>query len=231
MKRNKVAILFILLLLPFTLLAQGREKLEFRTGFKAGVQASTYQNTSLTLEGYNYNNKSQNTRIGYNFSTFFRLTKGRPYIQTEGIFSIDKHNFSFEQNETTAEPSVDTGIPKYRLTTYSVKVPLYVGYKFVDSKPYTMGVFTGPKAKFLFTSLSRQRFNNFEFTSAKEYLDPLTYSWVIGLEVGISNLCFDFIYEVGMNNVSEYIYVPETDKKFQFYRKLNTLSFSLGVTL
>ena len=232
MKREKIATLFILLfLVPLTMVAQEKEKTEFTTGFKAGVQASTYQSTSFNLEGYNYNNKSLNTRIGYTFSTFFRLSKGRPYIQTEGIFSIDKHNFSFEHNETQTEPSVDTGIPKYRLTTYSIKVPLYIGYKFVDSKPYTMGVFTGPKAKFLFTSMSRQQFSNFDFTNAKEYLDPLTYSWVIGLEVGISNLCFDFIYEVGMNNASEYIYIPESDKKFKFNRKLNTLSFSLGVTI
>ena len=232
MKRENIAILFILMLLaPLTLMAQEKEKFEFSTGFKAGVQASTYQHTAFNLEGYNYNNKSLNTRIGYTFSTFFRLSKGRPYIQTEGIFSIDKHYFSFERTDAPTAPSVDTGIPRYRLTTYSVKVPLYIGYNFVDSKPYTMGVFTGPKAKFLFTSMSRQRFNNFDFTSAEESLDPLTYSWVIGLEVGISNLCFDFIYEVGMNNASKYIHIPESDKRFYFDRKLNTLSFSLGVTI
>ena len=101
----------------------------------------------------------------------------------------------------------------------------------MDSKPYRMGVFTGPKAKFLFTSLCKQEFNNFEFKEAKEELDPLTFSWVIGLEVGISNLCFDFIYQIGMNNASEYIYIPESDKRFYFDRHLNTLSFSLGITL
>lgn len=231
MKRKITILLFALLSLPITLTAQETAKLKFDAGFKAGVQASTYQNTVFTLEGYKYNNKSQNTRIGYTFSSFFRLAKGRPYIQTEGTFSIDKHNFSFEHDRQTTTPDIDAGIPKYRLTTYAIKVPLYVGYNFVDSKPYRMGVFTGPKAKFLFTSLSKQEFNNFEFKEAKEELDPLTFSWVIGLEVGISNLCFDFIYQIGMNNASEYIYIPESDKRFYFDRHLNTLSFSLGITL
>lgn len=229
-RSNKLILLTLLLFLPLIATAQTGKKLKFDTGFKAGVQASTYQQTDFTLTGYNYNNKSQNTRIGYTLSSFFRLRKGRAYIQTEGVFSIDKHNFSFESDAPTT-PDIVAGIPRYRLTTYSIKVPLLLGYNFVDSEPYKMGVFTGPKAKFLFTSLSKQKFDNFSFSSAKEYLNPLTYNWVIGLEIAISNLCFDFVYQIGLNNTSEYIYIPSTGQRFNFDRNINTLSFSLGVTL
>ena len=229
MRRDSKCILFlIMLLLPLTLPAQNKQKVKFDVGFKGGVQAGIYKQTELTLDGYKYNNKSQNTRIGYTLSSFFRLTKGRTYIQTEGTFSIDKHNFSFER---TIADDTENAVPRYRLTTYSVKVPLLIGYNFVDSEPYRMGFFTGPKAKFLFTSLSEQQFDNFNFQSAKEYLDPLTFSWVVGLEVGIANLCFDFVYQVGMNNASKYIYIPETGNRFHFNRNINILSFSLGVTL
>lgn len=229
-RSNKLILFVLLLLLPLITTAETGKKLKFDAGFKAGVQASTYQQTDFTLAGYNYNNKSQNTRIGYTLSSFFRLRKGRTYIQTEGAFSIDKYNFSFE-SDSQLPTDVDAAIPRYRLTTYSVKVPLLFGYNFVDSEPYKMGVFTGPKAKFLLTSLSEQKFDNFSFQSAKEYLKPLTYNWVIGLEIAISNLCFDFVYQVGLNNTSEYIYIPETGHRFNFDRNVNTLSFSLGVTL
>ena len=217
-----------LLIVSFTLYAQ--ERLQLNTGFKAGVQASTYQQTEFTLEGYKYNKKSQNTRIGYTFSSFLRLSKGRPYIQTEGIFSIDKYNFSFEPaDEISGEEN--NIIPRYKLTTYSIHVPLLLGYNFVNSETYKMSVFTGPKAKLLFTSLSKQEFANFPFADAKEKLDPLTFSWVVGLEVTIANICFDFVYQVGLNNTSRYIYIPESGEKFKFNRNVDILGFSLGVTL
>ncbi len=224
---KKLCATLLLLIIPFAIEAQ--DKIKFNTGFKAGVQASTYQQTKFTLEGYSYNKKSLNTRIGYTFSGFLRLSKGRPYIQTEGIFSIDKYNFSFEaENPVTGN---EEAIPRYKLTTYSVHVPLLAGYNFVNTDTYKMSVFTGPKAKFLFTSLSKQKYMNFPFADAKEELDPLTFSWVLGLEVSIANICFDFVYQVGMNNTSKYIYVPETQEKFLFNRNVDVLGFSLGVTL
>lgn len=224
---KKSCLILTLLLISFTLEAQ--DKLKLNTGFKAGVQASTYHQTTFTLEGYNYNNKSLNTRIGYSFSGFLRLSKGRPYIQTEGIFSIDKYNFSFEPEDVITNES--DNIPRYKLTTYSIQVPLLLGYNFVNTRTYKMSVFTGPKAKFLFTSLSKQRFDNFPFGDAKEELDPLTFSWVVGLEVSIANICFDFIYQIGLNNTSKYIYIPETKERFLFNRNIDVLGFSLGVTL
>lgn len=219
----------ILLFLFISCILNAQDKFKLSTGIKAGVQASTYQQTEFTLEGYNYNKKSLNTRIGYTFSGFLRLSKGRPYIQTEGIFSIDKYNFSFEpKNIITNDENL---IPRYKLTTYSIHVPLLFGYNFVNTQTYKMSVFTGPKAKFLFTSLSDQKYINFPFSEAKEYLDPLTFSWVLGLEVNIANICFDFVYQVGLNNTSKYIYIPETKEKFLFNRNIDVLGFSLGVTL
>lgn len=230
MKRSSFILALTFTLISSAINAQMERKLHFATGFKAGVQASTYQNTQFNLEGYSYNKKSLNTRIGYTISSFFRLSKGRPYIQTEGIFSIEKHNFCFEINNESSKP-IEYGIPRYRLTTYSIQMPLLFGYYFVDSPPYRMGIFTGPKAKFLFTSLSKQHFDNFEFQKAKEYLDPLTFNWEIGLEVNIANICFDFTYQIGLNNTSRYIYLPETDERFQFKRNISVLGFSLGVNL
>ncbi len=224
---KRTCAILTLLFISFALNAQ--DKIQLNTGFKAGVQASTYQNTKFTLEGYNYNKKSLNTRIGYTFSSFLRASKGRPYIQTEGIFSIDKHNFSFEPESGTANN--ENVIPLYKLTTYSIQVPLLFGYNFVNTETYKMGVFTGPKAKILFTSLSNQEFLNFPFAEAKEKLDPLTFSWVVGLEVSIANICFDFVYRIGLNNTSKYILIPETGEKFLFDRNIEVLGFSLGVIL
>ena len=225
MKKSCIILLFLLI----SSAIDAQDKFKLNTGFKAGVQACTYQQTEFTLEGYNYNKKSLNTRIGYTFSGFLRLSKGRPYLQTEAVFSIDKYNFSFEPE---SGPTNDEKlIPRYKLTTYSMQVPLLVGYNFVNTEQYKMSVFTGPKAKFLLPSLSEQRFDNFPFSDAKEELDQLTFSWVLGLEVNIANICFDFIYQLGLNNTSKYIYIPDTGKQFLFNRNVDVLGFSLGVTL
>ena len=210
--------------------AQEESKLKLNAGLRIGVQANTYHNTRFDIEGYDYNNTSQNTRIGYTVSGFFRAGKNRMFLQTEATLSTEKHNFSFEP-ETESLSSTMTSPPRYRQTNYSIQVPLLLGHYFVNSDQYKMGVFTGPKARFLFTSLSKQEFDNIEFKNAKEYLDPLTYSWVLGLEVNIANLCFDFMYELGLSNVSQYIDIPEKGKRYRFDRNINALCFSLGIIL
>ncbi|MBR6806638.1 MAG: PorT family protein [Bacteroidaceae bacterium] len=230
MKKGLVTAIIGILLTALPAHSQEESKLQFNGGLRVGVQANTYHNTSFNIEGYNYNNTSQNTRIGYTISSFFRLGKNRLFVQTEATLSTEKHNFSFEPEEEVPG-TVLKATPRYRQTNYSLQVPLLIGYYFVDSSPYKMGVFTGPKARILFTSLGEQDFDNFEFQKAKEYLEPLTSSWVVGLEVNIANLCFDFMYEVGMNNVSEYIFIPETGTRYNFNRNINALSFSLGVIL
>ena len=94
-----------------------------------------------------------------------------------------------------------------------------------------MAVYTGPKAQFIFTTLTKQQFDDFEFSTAKEYLEPLTFNWALGLEVSIANICFNFMYELGMNNTSKYLYIPGNNTTFYFNRNVNALSFSLGVIL
>lgn len=231
MKRG--LLLAIVSILSFAIIpthAQEKSKVKLNGGLRIGVQANTYHNTRFDIEGYDYNNTSQNTRIGYTLSGFFRVSKNRLFLQTEATLSTEKHNFSFDP-ETGNLSTTMTSPPRYRQTNYSIQVPLLLGNYFVNSDQYKMGVFTGPKARFLFTSLSKQDFDNFEFRNAKEYLDPLTYSWVLGLEVNIANLCFDFVYELGLSNASQYILVPETGKRYRFDRSINALSFSLGVIL
>ncbi len=230
MKKSLITAIVGILLTALPVHSQEESKLQINGGFRFGVQANTYHNTYFDLEGYNYNNTNQNTRIGYTLSGFFRVGKNRLFAQTEAILSTEKHNFSFEP-EDEIPGTIMVATPRYRQTNYSLQVPLLLGYYFVDSSPYKMGVFTGPKAKILFTSLGKQEFDNFEFDKAKEYLDPLTYSWVVGLEVNIANLCFDFMYEIGLNNISQYILIPETGSKYRFNRNINALSFSLGVIL
>ena len=211
MKRGLLLAITTILLGILPLHSQEEQKLKFNGGLRIGVQANTYHNIRFNIEGYDYNN----TRL---------------FVQTEAMLSTEKHNFSFEP-ENEQPGTILTTPPRYRQTNYSMQVPLLIGYNFVNSAPYKMGVFTGPKARFLFTSLSKQDFDNFDFGEAKEYLDPLTYSWVLGLEVNIANLCFDFVDETGRSNVAKYIFVPESGKRYRFDRNINALSFSLGVIL
>lgn len=205
-----------------------QEGVKLNFGCKVGFHAATYNTTDFEIEGYRYDGSMiQSNKIGYSVSPFLRLSKKRFYLQTETTLSISRHYFEFIEES----PGDDTGegfIPNYKLTTYCVKVPLLVGYNFVQSGPYGMGLFTGPNAKFVFTSHSKQEFNHFTYDDMQERLRPVVLYWEIGLGVKIGNFFFDFVYDIGISNNARYIYSESTGKRFNTKRTDNLLSFSVG---
>ena len=72
-----------MLLLPLTLPAQNKQKVKFDVGFKGGVQAGIYKQTELTLDGYKYNNKSQNTRI--TTANMISIPQGLPSVASKKL--------------------------------------------------------------------------------------------------------------------------------------------------
>lgn len=229
---HTLSFLMVLLFLPLLLQAQDNSsKLHLNYGLKVGFHAATYNTTIFEIDGYEYDDRIiQSNKIGYSVSPFIRLSKNRYYIQTEATMSISRHNFEF--NETTNkndEPLEGAGKPQYNLTTYCMQVPLLVGYKFVDSGPYGMSFFTGPKAKFVFTGHDKQRFKHFRYTNLEESLRDVVCYWELGFGVKISNICFDFVYDIGLNNSTNGIISKKSGEKFYSKRSDNLLSFSLGI--
>lgn len=220
----------LMILLPCTVVAQEevRHKVKLNGGFKVGFHGATYNSTSFGIDGYEYNERIiQSNKIGYSVSPFIRLTRRRLYIQTEAVMSISRHYFEFK--ELVPDENSASGKPEYKLTTYCMQVPLLFGYNFVKSDPYGMSVFTGPKAKFVFTNYDKQKFSHFNLNQLQEDLEPIVFYWEIGLGVKISRFCFDFVYDIGLNNNARHITSQSPQKIYKSKRSDNLLSFSVGM--
>jgi hypothetical protein len=151
-------------------------------------------------------------------------------MQTEATMSISRHYFEFNdlRPEESLQQTPET-TPQYKLTTYCVQVPLLFGYDFLQSGHYSMSFFTGPNAKFIFTAQDKQEFKHFRYTDLQEQLRPIIYFWKLGLGVKISKVCFDFTYDIGLNNNTRGIISTKSGKKFNAKRSDNLLSFSVGI--
>ncbi len=225
----KSLITIILLVLSANLIAQNSNKLHLNGGVMVGFHAANYNTTEFEIEGYTYDDRRiGSNRIGYSITPFLRLSKNRSYLQIETVLSVSSHNFDF--TETVSESSeLQPANAEYKLRTYCLQIPLLYGYNFVQSNFYGMSVYTGPKAKFIFTSLSKNEFINFRIEDLYEEINPITYYWEIGLGVKIANVMFNFTYDIGLNNTTKGVLSDSMGKRYSAKRSDNILGFSAGI--
>lgn len=226
MKRTLIA--SIILFCTCILSAQDSSKgVKLNYGIKAGFQAVTYNHIEFNIEGYKFNdNTIQSNKIGYTISPFMRVAKGSFYIQTEAVFGITRYHFDFHEtgNNATTPPAE----AEYNLDTYCFQVPLLVGYNFINYDNYGMSVFTGPRTKFILTSLSKQKFSHFKHEELLEELEKRLYYWEIGLGVRINNVFLDITYDWGINTNETEIINKEIGTAYKSKREDSILSFSVG---
>lgn len=224
-------VVYILLMTSCLLSAQeSGNRLRFNVGIKTGFQAITYNDPSFEIENYEYNESTiQSNKIGYTIAPFFRLSYGKLYIQTDAAIGVSRHSFDFTDTRKGSITNVTPNIPQYELRTFCLQVPLLIGYEYIKEGRYGMSVFTGPRTKFIFDSVTKQEFEHFSYYDLHEVLEKRVYFWEIGLGVKIYNVFFDFVYDIGLTNTTKYIEAPKVNKKFPTKRRDNILSFSVGV--
>ena len=223
--------LIIALLAAFPLLATAQEegKVRFNVGVKAGFQAVTYNDPEFDIDGYKFDtNNIQSNKIGYALSAFARVTKNKFYLQTEGTFGITNHSFDFQDKTESNDVNFVPNSTVYDLRTYCIQVPILFGYNIVEQGRYGMSIFTGPRTKFVFTSLSQQNFKHFKYDSLEEVLNNKTYYWEVGLGIKISRVFLDITFDAGLNKVASHIISHSDGKIFTSSRRDNILSFSVG---
>ncbi len=197
-------------------------------GIRAGFQAVTYNGTDFNIKGYKFNeNTIQSNKIGYTINPFVRFTRDEFYLQSEAAVGITLHTFDFIE-ENGAGENFAANVPKYELTTYCIQVPILIGYNFISYRNYQMGVFTGPRTKFILTSQSKQEFSHFTYEDLYEELPDKTYYWEVGLDVKIYNVFFDITYDWEFIKQKSAIISRETGERFECKRSDNVLSFSVG---
>ena len=202
---------------------------KFNYGIKAGFHAVTYDDPSFDIDGYRFDkNCIHSNKIGYTITPFARVTYKRFYLQTEAVLGITHHSFDFLDSNTTDE-GFEPNSTVYNLKTYCAQIPLLFGYNFVDQKLFAMSFFTGPKAKFIFTAHSEQEFIHFNDSSLEEVLKKNCYYWEFGLGVKIDKVFFDFVYDLGLSDASQYIISNRKVNIYSTSRRDNVLSFSVGM--
>ena len=229
--RMRSLIIALVALFPFLTIAQNKGKVRFNAGVKAGFQAVTYNDPEFGIDDYKFDtNNIQSNKIGYAFSAFARVSKNKFYLQTEGAFGITNHSFDFYDGKNNADGIIPNNTV-YELRTYCIQVPILFGYNFVQRGRYGMSIFTGPRTKFVLTSLSEQNFKHFKYYHLEEILNDKIYYWEVGLGIKISRVFLDITFDAGLNKAAKYIKLHDDGRIFTSNRRENILSFSVGVIL
>ena len=222
-------ILTLIIAFPLFATAQEKGKVHFNIGMKAGFQAVTYNDPEFGIEGYKFDtNNIQSNKIGYAISLFARVTKSKFYLQTEGTFGITNHSFDFHDEHANSEMNFVPNNTVYDLRTYCMQVPILFGYNVVQKERYGLSIFTGPRTKFIFTSLSQQQFKHFKYDSLEEILNNKVYFWELGLGIKIIRVFLDITFDAGLNKAASHIVSQSSGKIFASSRRDNVLSFSVG---
>ena len=214
---------------PLFATAQEKGKVHYNIGMKAGFQAVTYNDPDFGIDGHRFDtNNIQSNKIGYALSLFARVTKSKFFLQTEGTFGISNHSFDFHDEPVNTEENFIPNNTVYDLKTYCLQVPILFGYNVVQKGRYGLSLFTGPRTKFIFTSMSQQQFKHFYYEELEEILADKVYFWEIGMGIKISRVFLDITYDAGLNKVASHIVSHSDGKIFTSSRRDNVLSFSVG---
>lgn len=206
----------------------GSSKVNF--GIKGGFNSTMYFVNQFKIKDVTINDIQNNYKVGY-FGTFFiRFNMKRHFLQPEFIYNVSKGEITFDK-KGSQHPDIEPDYATITSTIRTVEVPLLYGYNFVKTGPYGMNFFLGPKVKYVWREKNKIEFSNFDQQGIGEKLFPFNISGIIGLGVSISNILFDFQYEIGMHNISKNVTYDNSEgiSNIVFKRRANVLSFSLGV--
>lgn len=204
-------------------------------GIKGGFNSSMYLVDKFKIKDVTIDEIQNNYKVGYFGAVFLRLNFKRHFIQPEFIYSVSKCEIIFDK-KGSQHPDIEPDYASINCTLRWIELPVMYGYHFIRSGRYGMSFFVGPKFKYIWKQRSKLEFSNFDQKGINEELYPFNISAVIGLGVNISNIFFDFRYELGIHNISKSVIYdnisPSGEEQLStmiFDRRCNVLSFSLGV--
>lgn len=211
-----------------------QEKQKISIGIKAGFNSTMMFTDELYYGEQEITDIQNNYKVGYISTLFVRIpVKNKHFLQPEVSYAISQGSISMSNLRENATILEDNALIKTKIS--SLEIPLLYGYKFIDSYPYGMSFFLGPKVAWTIKKQSSSEYSGFYQKGIKEYIRPLNYSAIIGLGVNISNIFFDFRYEIGCNNITksvtydkELTIEPYNEKELILKRRKNILSFSVG---
>ena len=200
-------------------------------GAKVGFAANATYVTDAYMNGPKITEYTQDTQVG-NFGTFLlRLNSRTVFLQTGIGMSYTKSCFYMDTNSWDPEAESKNEISCAHQFT-SLTLPLQMGYHIVNSPPYCMSAYTGPRFRYTPDKFYKVQYSNLEPYNLPDSPIELTIGWTVGLSVRIGRQLLDFEYEATINTVSG----PITDLNgidpapdFRLNRRLGMMSFSYGI--
>lgn len=203
-------------------------------GIKGGFNSSMYFVDEFKIKDVTINDIQNNYKVGYSGSIFLRFNLKKHFIQPELSYTVSKSGIQFDK-KGSQHPDIEPDYATINSTIHTIELPILYGYNFIKSGPYGMSYFFGPKIKYVWDKKNKIEFSNFDQTGIKEELYPINVGIVMGMGVNISNIFFDFRYDVGLHNISKEITYNSVSDNGEvvtspiiFKRSNNLLSFSFG---
>lgn len=235
-------ILSVILLACNTMHAQGvvrnkspKESHVVSFGIKGGFNSTMTFIDELSYGDQQISEIENNYKIGYTATLFSRIKiKNKHFLQPEVSYVVSHGSISMSNLRSNAAILKDNAIVKTKIS--SLDIPILYGYKFINSYPYGMSFFLGPKIAWTIEKQTSCEYSGFYQENIKETIRPLNYSAVIGIGVNISNIFFDFRYEIGCNNITKSVEYdkastiePYNEKELTVKKHKNVMGFSVGV--
>ncbi len=194
-------------------------------GFNGGINAlstthfSVYQGDTK-LEDVSYVNK-----VGFTGGAFFRINLSNFFMQPEVTYCFAQEKFSFGRLTDSGSSSLQTTINTHY---QSLLVPVLAGYNIIKQNHYLFNVYLGPDFQYHYRTSFDQGNTHFIDKSPRYSING-----IIGFSFNISNLFFDFRYEINRPNTDIYFNditeAPEYLKDISVKKNENILSFSCGL--
>lgn len=204
-------------------------------GIKAGFNTAIFFVDEFKIKDITINEIQNNYKIGQSGAVFLRFNMKRHFIEPELSYNVSKSEIKFDKNGSQ-HPDIEPDYATINSTIHTIELPVLYGYNFVKNGPYGMAVFGGPKLKYTWNDKCKIQFDNFDQKGIEEKIFPFSVNIVTGVGVNISNIFFDFRYEIGLANISKSVaYIESTNgnstniANMIFKRRCDLLSFSLGV--
>ena len=220
--------------LPDTAHAQPPHEHSVNFGVKGGFTASLFLVSDFSINGQEITEVQNNYKIGYFASVFMRINFDRHFIQPEISYNVSMGSVSVSNSLANSALLPENALVKTKVT--SIDLPILYGYKFIDVHPYGMAFFVGPKVAWSWKQQTENEYSGFYQQAIRETGYPFNYSAVAGLGVNVSNVFFDFRYEIGLHNLTRSIdfdrqatEAPYNESMIIVRKRRNVMSFSVGV--
>jgi hypothetical protein len=214
--------------------SEPREKLidkTFNWGIKAGFNALTPVKYKVSDEIRQVSDQETKNKVSYFGAFFTRINLSKFFMQPEFSYYRTKEVTEFSLSNPGSDIARRANLT---LTTYSFNIPVLLGYNLEKESRYLLNVFTGPNFKYDYKN--RYRTGSLEFEELDRELSlkkVLNLDYIVGMSVNISNLYFDFRYEIDLSesqvNFNEVSNSPSFLKGLKVHKRENMLSFSCGL--